>query len=184
MVRLRQPGLLLGEWACLAALAQGRLHGFAVAKRLAPDGDLGRVWSMSRPLTYRAIATLTDMGLVRASGEEAGHGGPTRTVVALTPKGRKALRIWLTLPVSHPRDVRSELLLKIVVCDLMGLDRDQLVSAQLTQFEVHLANRSADLAEHPGDPVRLWRVEFAQAAIAFLDALRGGSMVASVDVIV
>ncbi len=171
MVRVRQPGLLLGEWACLAALGQGRLHGFAVAKRLAPDGDLGRVWSMSRPLTYRAITTLTEMGLVRVVGEESGQGGPTRSVVALTPKGRAALRRWLAEPVSHPRDVRSELLLKVVVSDLMGVDRSGLVTGQLERFETHRTARLIALEEDPTDPVRLWRVEFAQAAITFLNSL-------------
>ena len=168
MVRVRQDGLLLGEWACLAALGQGRLHGFAVAKRLAPDGDLGRVWTLSRPLTYRAITTLTDHGLVKPVTEEPGNGGPTRTVVGLTPKGRTALKRWLDEPVVHPRDVRSELLLKIVVRQQMGLARDPLVSAQIALFERHVASRATELASDPGDPVRIWRVEFAEAAVRFV----------------
>ena len=127
MVRVRQPGLFLGEWACLGALGSGRLHGFALAKRLAPDGDLGRVWTLSRPLTYRAIGTVMDRGLIRPTGEERGHAGPNRTVLSLTPKGRSMLKGWLAAPVSHPRDVRSELLLKIVLCDDMGVDRQALV---------------------------------------------------------
>jgi DNA-binding PadR family transcriptional regulator len=170
MVRVRQPGLLLGEWVCLAALGQGRLHGFAVARRLAPDGDLGRVWTMSRPLTYRAIGTLTEMGFVRLAGEESGQ-GPVRSLLVLTPKGRAALRRWLDEPVAHPRDVRSELLLKIVVCGLMGRDPEPLVSAQLARFEAHRAAREVDLADDPLDPVRLWRVEFAEASIAFLNTI-------------
>ncbi len=172
MVRVRQPGLLLGEWACLAALAQGRLHGFAVARRLSPTGDLGRVWTMSRPLTYRAIATLHEMGMIRSAGEESSEGGPTRVVWILTPKGRAALRRWLAEPVSHPRDVRSELLLKIVVCDLMGIDRDGLVADQLERFELQRAARLDELIDAPTDPVRVWRVEFADAALAFLRAVR------------
>ena len=127
---------------------------------------------MSRPLTYRAIATLTEMGLVRSAGEESGDGGPTRMVWVLTPTGRASLRRWLTEPVSHPRDVRSELLLKIVVSDLMGVDRDGLVTAQLERFETHRAARLGELRDDPDDPVRLWRVEFAQAAIAFLNSVR------------
>lgn len=171
MVRTRQEGLLLGEWACLAALGAGRLHGFAVAKRLASDGDLGRVWTLSRPLTYRAITTLTDLGLVKPVNEEPGDGGPTRTVVGLTAKGRSALKRWLDEPVLHPRDVRSELLLKIVVRDQMGLGLDPLVPAQLGLFERHVASRRAELAEDPGDPVALWRVEFAEAAVRFVRAV-------------
>jgi hypothetical protein len=50
--------LLLGEWACLGALDAGPSHGFALAEQLGPSGPIGRVWSLSRPLTYRAIDRL------------------------------------------------------------------------------------------------------------------------------
>ena len=60
----------MGEWACLGILATGRAHGFAVAARLKPTGDVGRVWSMSRPLTYRALDQLAAQGLIRPVGEE------------------------------------------------------------------------------------------------------------------
>lgn len=93
-------------------------------------------------------------------------------VWVLTPTGRASLRRWLTEPVSHPRDVRSELLLKLVVSDLMGVGRDGLVTAQLERFETHRAARLGELRDDPDDPVRLWRVEFAQAAIAFLNSVR------------
>ena len=32
--------MLLGEWACLGILAEAPAHGFAVAARLKPDGDI------------------------------------------------------------------------------------------------------------------------------------------------
>ena len=54
MPRTTAEQLLLGEWACLGVLYQGPMHGFAIASRLKPDGDIGRVWSLSRPLTYRS----------------------------------------------------------------------------------------------------------------------------------
>ncbi len=174
MVRVRQPGLLLGEWVCLGALGSGRLHGFAVAKRLAPDGDIGRVWSLSRPLSYRALTTLTDLDLIKPVAEEPGVAGPNRTLLALTPKGRTALRRWLGEPVNNLRDVRGELLAKIVITDLMGLDRSALISRQLAVFSAQSALRSAALATNeqgPDDPVALWRVQFADAAIRFLSSL-------------
>ena len=54
--------LLLGEWACLGVVAVAPTHGFAVAQRLRPEGDLGRVWSLSRALTYRALDHQSTMG--------------------------------------------------------------------------------------------------------------------------
>lgn len=170
MVRVRQPGLLLGEWACLAALGQGRLHGFAIARRLAPDGDLGRIWTLSRPLTYRALGTLVEQGLVRAAASEPGA-GPNRTVMAITAKGRRALDAWLAGPVAHPRDVRGELLLKLVVRDGLGLGRQPLVNAQLAVFEAMREQRHAEQDEAPDDPVRRWRLEFVEAALRFLRSL-------------
>jgi DNA-binding PadR family transcriptional regulator len=172
MVRVRQPGLLLGEWACLGALGGGKLHGFAVAKRLGPEGDIGRVWTLSRPLTYRAISTLTESGMIRAAGQEPGDAGPNRTLLALTPKGRAALKKWLQTPVAHPRDVRGELLLKVIVADLTGTDRAALVDRQLAVFEAQRAARIAELgAQTVDDPVGLWRFEFADAAVRFLTKL-------------
>jgi DNA-binding PadR family transcriptional regulator len=171
MVRVRKPGLLLGEWACLGALGPGRLHGFGVAKRLDADGDLGRIWTLSRPLVYRALNQLLEMGLVRETGEEPGHSGPNRTVLALTPKGRGALRSWLARPVEHPRDVRGELLLKIVIAETMAVDTKALLTRQRTLFDAQVSARHAELLNGSSDPVDLWRMEFADAALRFVDRL-------------
>jgi DNA-binding PadR family transcriptional regulator len=169
-MRTRQPGLLLGEWACLAAFATGPQHGFAIAKRLSPDGDLGRVWSSSRPLTYRAIDTLVTLKMIRPLRAEPGQ-GPNRLVMSLTAKGTKALHQWLGQPVSHPRDVRGELLLKIVISDQLQIDKSSLIAAQLGLFDDHLATRKHDLLNDATDPVKRWRVEFAEGAIRFLRGL-------------
>ncbi len=171
MVRVRKPGLLLGEWACLGALGPGRLHGFAVAKRLDADGDLGRIWTLSRPLVYRALNQLQAMDLVRETGEEPGHAGPNRTVLALTAKGRGALRSWLTRPVDHPRDVRTELLLKIVISDSMNRDAAVLLDRQRTVFQAQVVARQAELMTGSPDAVDLWRAEFADAAQRFVARL-------------
>ena len=65
MSRSAPDALLLGEWACLGVLYAGPAHGFAVAARLKPAGDVGRVWSLSRPLTYRSLDQLAGRGYVR-----------------------------------------------------------------------------------------------------------------------
>jgi len=48
-----QP-LSLNEWVCLALLTEKPSHGFALAKQLAPDSDLGRILTVRRPLVYAA----------------------------------------------------------------------------------------------------------------------------------
>ncbi|CAB4557837.1 MAG: PadR family transcriptional regulator [Actinobacteria bacterium] len=168
MVRVRSDELLLGEWACLGILAQGPSHGFAVSKRLAPDGDVGRVWSLSRALTYRALDQLVAAGHVEAVGEERGTAGGPRTVLAATPPGLAALRRWLVAPVPHLRDVRSELLLKLVLADRLGVDTRELLVQQRARVAEIAAARSND---DPDDVVVLWRRESADAVVRFLDAL-------------
>lgn len=160
--------LLLGEWACLGILSVGPAHGFAVAKRLAPDGDVGRVWSMSRALTYRALDQLSARGHIRAVGEEPGTAGGTRTVLGLTRSGRAQLSTWLATPTRHLRDLRSELLLKLVLADANGVDTGGLLQRQRAEIAAIAESRAA---ADPSDVVALWRRESADAALRFLDAL-------------
>lgn len=168
MARTSDDELLLGEWACLGILAVTPAHGFAVAKRLAPDGDVGRVWSLSRALTYRAIDQLVARGYLAAVGEEPGTAGGTRTLLAPTRSGRTQLRRWLATPTQHLRDVRSELLLKLVLADLNAVDTHELLVRQREQIAGIAASRAG---ADPTDVVALWRRESANAALRFLDAL-------------
>jgi len=92
---------MAGEWAVLALLVEEPVHGFAVARAMAPDGEVGRIWSVRRPLVYRAIDTLTEMGLVRSRATEPSRSGPRRTVIEATPAGRRALKAWLAEPVAQ-----------------------------------------------------------------------------------
>lgn len=171
MARSRPPGLLLGEWACLGILAEHPAHGFAVARRLEPGGDVGRVWSLSRPLTYRALDTLVARGAAEVVGSEPGIAGGPRTLLAPSADGRRALVDWLAQPVEHLRDVRGELLLKLLLCDLAGVDRRPLVDAQLAMV-VPLARKLAGAARHaPTDPVLAWRRESSRAVVRFLEHL-------------
>jgi DNA-binding PadR family transcriptional regulator len=173
MVRTRTDVLLLGEWACLGVLAQKPAHGYDVAQRLAPTGDVGRVWSLSRSLTYRALEQLTSRGLIKAVGEERGKAGGNRTILALTRQGKTALRRWLATPVPHFRDVRSELVLKLVVCDLAGVDPRPMLEAQQALFEpmvatLATAGRSRRTAP---DPVDVYRIESSKAALRYVNRM-------------
>ena len=55
--------LTAAEWAVLALVAEAPTHGFAIARAMAPGGEVGRIWSLRRPLVYRGIATLTGTAL-------------------------------------------------------------------------------------------------------------------------
>lgn len=163
-----QP-LLLGEWACLGILLSAPAHGFAIAARLKPDGDIGRVWSMSRALTYRALDQLSARGLVRVVGEEPGLAGGNRTILGVTPRGRARLRRWLQAPVAHLRDLRSELLLKLVIAEQSGVDVRPMLTVQRQLVQRNFEALADQAAQQPGDVVALWRLESSRAALRFLD---------------
>jgi PadR family transcriptional regulator AphA len=158
--------LPLAEWVCLTLVTQRVSHGWALGTMLAPDGELGRIWSLSRPLTYRAIDGLVDRGLVTRTGQAAGR-GRDRVVLAATPAGRRLARRWLDQPVDHLRDVRTELLVKLFLRERAGLDRATLLTAQQELFGPAIdALTSADPDD---DLVDLWRRESARAVRRFLD---------------
>jgi len=166
--------LLLGEWACLGLLYPRPAHGFALAELLRPDADIGRIWSLSRPLTYRAIAVLLDRGLIDAVGSEPSVAGPDRTVLAATRRGRAQLRRWVRTPVEHLRDLRSELLLKLAMAERCDIDIGEMLTAQRTRIEVQLAVLEIEAFSGDGemvDPIALWRFEASQAGLRFLDQL-------------
>lgn len=172
MVRTRADELLLGEWACLALLAERPAHGYDVAVRLAPTGDIGRVWSLSRPLTYRALDQLAQRELISPIAEARGKAGGNKTILAPTTAGKRLVRRWLTLPVPHFRDVRDELLLKLVLCDVLRVDPTKLLTAQRAMF-APMVDALAAVGGKRGaaDPVAVWRYESSRAALRFLDRM-------------
>jgi PadR family transcriptional regulator AphA len=165
--------LTAGEWAVLALLAEEPTHGFAIARAMAPDGDVGKVWAVRRPLVYRALETLAGMGLVQAAGTVSSSSGPQRTVLRATPAGRRALNRWLREPVAHVRDARSLLMLKLLFLTRREADLEPLLTAQRAHF-AELAERlatAADGAEGFDRALRLWRLESTTASIRFVEAM-------------
>ena len=166
--------LLLGEWACLGILYPAPTHGFAIAARLRPGGDVGRVWSLSRALTYRSLEQLAVRGHIQPVGEEPGIAGGNRTILAATRTGRAQLRKWLATPVTHLRDMRSELLLKLVIAYICEIDITKMLDAQHEHI-AQMANAiTLNIEALPGDVVALWRGESADAALRFLERLPRG----------
>jgi DNA-binding PadR family transcriptional regulator len=163
----------LAEPVCLALVAEGPTHGWAVARLLAPTGEIGRIWALSRPLTYRALDGLVDAGLVARKGSEPGQ-GRERTILAVTAKGRRRNRVWLDEPVEHLRDVRTALLVKLELRRRAGLPLAPLLEAQQRHFAPiigRLVGTEADPeVDDPTDLVGLWRRESASTVDRFLAA--------------
>jgi DNA-binding PadR family transcriptional regulator len=166
------PELSLTEWLILSLCCEGPTHGFAVARLLAQQGELGQVWRVPKPVIYRGLARLEQLGLVRTVGEQPTNLGPVRSVVEATPDGRKAAARWLATPVRHIRDVRSELMVKLALLDRSGADARSLLTAQREQLApigAALADRLAG-ADGFDRTLARWRYETVSAALRFLDA--------------
>jgi PadR family transcriptional regulator AphA len=159
----------------LGLIAERPAHGFALARLVAPDGPVGRVYEIPRPVVYRSIGRLVEAGLVQPRGVEHGEGGPQRTVLRITPRGKRVLKAWLSQPVEHVRDLRTEFLAKLALLERVGADPGPLLSAQRRVLDPIVA-ALADQKEraHEFDrSILAWRYEAARAAVRFLDDLEG-----------
>ena len=80
----------LADGVCLCLIDEADddhpIHGWHLVRLLAPGGDIGRIWSLSRALTYRSVDRLIDRGFVIRDD----HGDDRRR--HLHPSGGRGLR--------------------------------------------------------------------------------------------
>src|SRR4249920_921444 len=163
----------LQEWAALGLLCEAPTHGWAIAQALQPTGEIGRVYSSTRPLVYRALGQLREAGLAEVRGTSASDVGPARTTLGATRRGRSAFQRWRSAPVEHVRDLRSELMLKLLFHDRAGVDATELLRSQIS----FLARAERVLEAQTGatsdfdHTLALWRLSVARAALSFVEAL-------------
>ena len=151
----------------LALVVHTPRHGWAIHEELAPTGDIGRAWTLSRQLVYRAIDTLVEEGLVRRASPKDG-GGADRVIISPTAKGTRATRKWLDEPVTHLRDVRTELVLKVMLRERFGLPLASFISEQRSVFDPLISA----INDAPADTaVDMWRRESASAVKRYLTRL-------------
>ena len=153
-------GLSLAEWAVLALLCEGDAHGWLLVRALAPEGEIGSIWTVRRALVYRSINGLEGRGLIVAAGSEASARGPERTIYSADARGRAAVRAWFGKPVEHVRDLRSALLLKLVLGRRAGVD------------SLRSRRRSPPGGAHAADTEALllrFRLETTRAATRFVE---------------
>ncbi|MFZ0015157.1 MAG: PadR family transcriptional regulator, partial [Acidimicrobiia bacterium] len=98
--------LSLTEHAVLGLLAEGPSHGFALARELQADHDVGRIITVRRPLVYRALDRLVASGAAAPVQTEKGDAGPNRTIHRVTSEGRRMTARWYGEPVEHVREIR------------------------------------------------------------------------------
>ena len=97
--------------AVLGLIAEEPRHGYAV--RAAFEERLGDFWELNFGQVYQVLTTLEHEGLILGAEERVGR-RPTRTVYAITPKGRQALRRWLEHPISRKQPFRDEFFVRLL----------------------------------------------------------------------
>ena len=118
----------------LCLVREGPTYGLVLARLLAPDGSLGQIWSVPKAMVYYTLQQLELLGLIRMTREQRTSRGRARSIYGITPAGRAAAEAWLSTPVDHVRDVRSELMVKLALHDRAGADSRPLVRAQLARL--------------------------------------------------
>jgi PadR family transcriptional regulator AphA len=173
MPRRQGPGLSLAEWLVLCLVSEEPVHGFALAATLAPDGSVGMIWHVRKAVVYRAAQRLERLGLITAEGKQITSLGPPRAPLHATPEGHRTAQGWLRQPVGHPRDVRSELLLKLALLSRMGADPGDLLCAQRRQLTPVADGLARQMRAATGFDQTLtrWRHESVCATLRFLDTL-------------
>ena len=169
--------LSLADWLVLCLVREKPTYGLLIAQQLERDGSLGRIWSVPKGSVYLALQRLQLLGLIRTAGtQRAELGGPARTLLKATPAGRAAAQAWLSTPVEHPRDVRSELMIKLALLDRAGSDSRALVRAQLERLLPVAAALDDQLGATTGfeHTLVLWRHAAMTATLGFLRTLTAG----------
>jgi DNA-binding PadR family transcriptional regulator len=165
--------LSLAEGLVLCLVGEGPTYGLTLAGQLAPDGTLGQIWSVPKAMVYYTLQQLELLGLIRMTGEFQASRGRARSVCEITPAGRVAAEAWLSKPVDHVRDVRSELMVKLALHDRAGTDVRPLARAQLARLVPAAAALEDRLRTATGfeRTLVLWRHEAITATVQFLTVL-------------
>lgn len=134
-----QPELTSTSYAILGQLAIKPWSTYELAKQM--RRDLHFIWPRAESNLYAEPKRLATLGL--ASAEAQPLGKRRRTVYAITPAGRAALREWLDVPAAAPR-FESESLVKILFSN--NGSREQLLR-HLHDVRDHARTRWDELAD-------------------------------------
>ena len=169
MEAIQNSQITLIEAACLALISQGSTHGYDIAKRFHPEGDIGEVFTQTNPVVYRALKSLEAAQLVKST-DALGVRKQLKFALTVTAEGERVLRSWLNAPAMHIRDLRTEFLVKLHLRELAGLKQKKFIALQRGALENVLSHL---LANSSRSAVAIWRREQARAVARFLDELAG-----------
>lgn len=149
------------QYALLGELMSGPTYGYELHKQLSDQQGIGLIWKVTLPNLYAILDQLEQKGWLSVS-LEPGNSRPGRKIVQLTGEGRAEFELWLTAPVTHPRAIRQDFMLKLNY--LQRHQPDQvlpLMRKQLSHCRTWLKNARDTLTLSPGEE------RFAQSVYRF-----------------
>ena len=164
------------ELALLGYLCPGPLHGYQIHQRLLePDGP-GSVWRLKQAQLYALLGKLEENGLLQ-SVLQAQETRPTRRVFQLTDEGRTAYDKWVSSPVSTPRQIRQEFMVKLYFANLENQQPlMELIDNQLLVCQGWLESHTKQLDNTSKRPfiwsVNSYRLGQIQATLVWLQELK------------
>ena len=170
------PGPTSCCWAngrASALLVQQPAHGYDIATRLAPAGDIGRVWSLSRPLTYRVPRPADPARADRPGGGGEGQGGGQSHDPRPDSSGPKA-RAPMARRAGPPLPSRSRR--ASPQAGARGVarrrpDEAAAVTARPVRADGRRTRSVGRSRKATADPVAVWRYESSRAALRFIDRM-------------
>jgi DNA-binding PadR family transcriptional regulator len=155
--------------AVLGLIAEEPRHGYAV--RAAFEQRLGDFWDLNYGQIYQVLTSLEADGLITGVDEQVGK-RPRRTVYAISPKGRDALRSWLAQPVARRSSFRDEFYVRLLLASQYEPALlSSIVALQRKRCDEHLASLVEQRESRTGTSVEdAVRSLFREAAILRAEA--------------
>ena len=155
------------RYALLALLADGEAHGYRLLKEF--HRRIGPFWHPNIGQVYQVLHDLAERGLV--ARRDVRSGTRLRRLFRLTPRGQRALRVWLARRPAWPPPLRDELLIRLLAVE--GAGRDALLD-QIGRQEAEYRRYLELVREDAGQPSdELTRRLGQEAATSLTEAYLG-----------
>jgi DNA-binding PadR family transcriptional regulator len=124
------------RYALLALLAEGEAHGYQLFKRFV--ARLGPLWHPNVGQVYQLLRDLEQRRLIVLQPDTGDGRGRRR--FRTTPRGERALRVWLGRRPGWPAPIRDEIFVRLLASERHGADaiRAQ-IDRQEEEYLRHLA---------------------------------------------
>lgn len=100
------------EYAILGLVQRQPMHGYQIAREMAPNEGIGLVCPLRISNVYFLLGNLERRGLIEVDHRDE-QVYPPKTVYRATAEGRRAFAAWMRQPVKRLREVRMDFLLRL-----------------------------------------------------------------------